>query len=114
MIDRSVYSFLSTLEKIVWDWLNKRKIPFATQQKMFGVMEIGSAIVDFILTERQIAIRTMGGYWHTGLVPEARDRLGREKLMEAGYIVVDCWEDDLVRRLEATMQKAIIGEEMIR
>ena len=56
----------------------------------------------------------MGGYWHTGLVPEARDKLGKEKLIEAGYIVVDCWEDDLVRRLETTMNKAIIGEEMIR
>lgn len=114
MIDTNVYNFLSTLERIVWDWLSKRKIPFATQQKMFGVMELGSAIIDFILVERNIVIRTHGAYWHSGLIPEARDLIGREKLIEAGYIVVDCFEDDLLRRLDFTLEKAIIGEEMIR
>jgi len=114
MPDETIYNFLSSLEKIVWTWLTRHNIPFAVQEKMFGTMELGSAVVDFILTERNIALRCMGGYWHTGLTPEARDRLGKEKLIEAGYIVVDCWEDDLTRRLEFTMQRAINGEELPR
>jgi len=108
----NIFPFLSSLEKLVFGWLTRHKIPFTAQQKMFGTMEIGSAVVDFILTERQIAIRCMGGYWHSGLQASGRDRLGKEKLMEAGYVVVDCWEDDLMRRLDFTMERAITGEEL--
>jgi len=113
-VAETIYPFLSSLEKLVWDWLTAHKIPFEAQQKMFGTMEIGSAVVDFILTERQVAIRCMGGYWHSGLTPVGRDRLGKEKLIEAGYIVVDCWEDDLTRRLDYTLDRAIKGEELPR
>ena len=110
----SVFPYLNNLEKIVYSWLAKHDIPFQAQKRMFGVMELGSATVDFILSNRQIALRCNGGYWHAGLTADARDRLGREKLIEAGYVVVDCWEDDLMRRLDATMELAIQGQEMIK
>ena len=107
--------FLNNLEKIVYGWLIKHSILFTAQAPMFGgIGELGSATVDFILTARNVAIRTMGGYWHTGLETNARDLLGREKLAEAGYTVVDVWEDDINRNLETTMELAIAGQEMLK
>jgi len=107
--------FLNNLEKIVYGWLIKHSILFTAQAPMFGgIGELGSATVDFILTARNVAIRTMGGYWHTGLETNARDLLGREKLAEAGYTVVDVWEDDINHNLETTMELAIAGQEMLK
>ena len=106
--------FLNNLEKIVYGWLIKHSILFTAQAPMFGAGELGSATVDFILTARNVAIRTMGGYWHTGLEVNARDLLGKEKLTEAGFTVVDVWEDDINRNLEATMELAIAGQEMLK
>ena len=107
--------FLNNLEKIVYGWLIKHSILFTAQAPMFGgVGELGSAIVDFILTERNIVLRCMGTFWHTGLEVNARDLLGREKLTEAGFTVVDVWEDDINRNLDATMEFAIAGQEMLK
>ena len=107
--------FLNNLEKIVYGWLIKHSILFTAQAPMFGgAGELGSAIVDFILTERNIVLRCMGTFWHSGLETNARDLLGREKLTEAGYTVVDVWEDDINRNLETTMKLAIAGQEMLK
>ena len=107
--------FLNNLEKIVYGWLIKHSILFTAQAPMFGgIGELGSATVDFILTARNVAIRTMGGYWHSGLETNARDLLGREKLAEAGYTVVDVWEDDINHNLETTMELALQGQEMLK
>ena len=60
------YTFLSELEKKVYKWLVENDIPFTTQQRMFGTAgELGSAVIDFILGERNIALRVMGSYWHS-------------------------------------------------
>ena len=113
MQDANIYFLLNNLERIVYNWLIKHSILFTAQAPMFGAGELGSATVDFILTARNVAIRTMGGYWHTGLEVNARDLLGREKLTEAGYTVVDVWEDDINRNLDAVMELAIAGQEML-
>lgn len=111
------YDFLSELEKKVYNWLLKNKIPFTTQQPMFGVSgEVGSAVVDFILTERNIVLRIMGSYYHSGLPSKARDELGRERLINEGYIVVDIWEENLVtpEKVESTMRLALEGIEVFK
>ena len=107
--------FLNNLEKIVYGWLIKHSILFTAQAPMFGgIGELGSATVDFILVERNVAIRTMGRYWHSGLGVNARDLLGREKLTEAGYTVVDVWEENLTAgKIDSTMELAIQGQEML-
>ena len=112
-ISREEYEFLNNPEKAIANWLIKHNITFDTQVPLFGIGELGSATVDFILTERNVAIRAMGGYWHTGLEVNARDLLGREKLTERGFTVVDVWEDDINRNLDATMELAIQGQEML-
>ena len=110
------YQFLSDLEKKVYDWLSKREIPFNTQQPMFGIAgEAGSAVVDFVLSERNIVLRTMGSYWHSGLKSKARDDFGKEQLVNKGYIVVDLWEEDLADdKINHTMELALEGVETIR
>ena len=77
---------------------------------MFGIAEAGSATIDFILTERNIVLRVMGSYWHSGLEAEARDDFGKEQLINRGYQVVDLWEERLDDdNLENTMKLAIEG-----
>ena len=110
------YQFLSDLERRVYDWLSKREIPFATQQPMFGIAgEAGSATVDFIIPERSLALRVMGSYWHSGTEAKARDSLGKERLINAGYQVVDLWEENLTDdKIQNTMELAIEGQEALR
>ena len=116
MQDANMYFLLNNLERIVYNWLIKHSILFTAQAPMFGgAGELGSAIVDFILTERNIVLRCMGTFWHSGLETNARDLLGREKLTEAGYTVVDVWEENLAPdRVNNTLELAIQGLEVIR
>jgi len=110
------YQFLSDLEKKVYDWLAKREIPFTTQEPMFGVAgEAGSAVIDFVLTERNIVLRTMGSYWHSGLKSKARDDFGKEQLVNKGYIVVDLQEEDLADdKITHTLRLALEGQEILK
>ena len=111
------YQFLSTLEKKVYDWLAKREIPFTTQEPMFGVAgEAGSAVIDFVLTERNIVLRCMGTYWHSSAQSQARDLFGRERLINKGFQVVDIWEESMEtdEELEHTMKLALQGQEALR
>ena len=115
MQDANIYFLLNNLERIVYNWLIKHSISFQTQAPMFGgIGELGSATVDFILVKRNIVLRCMGTFWHSGLGVNARDLLGREKLAEAGFTVIDVWEDDINRNLETTMELAIAGQEMLK
>ncbi len=111
-----IYQFLSDLEKKVYKWLIEHEVPFSTQQKMFGLRgELGSATIDFVLTERNIVLRVMGSYWHSGLEAQSRDDFGKEQLINRGYIVVDLWEESLTdENIENTMRAAIEGIEVIR
>ena len=116
MVMSSEYAFLSDLEKKVYNWLTKNDIPFTTQQRMFGTAgEVGSAVIDFILGERNIALRVMGSYWHSTLEAKARDEFGREQLVNQGYIIVDLHEENLTDdRINRTMELAIEGQESLR
>ena len=110
------YAFLSSLEKKVWDWLVKNNISFDTERTFLEASgELGSAKVDFVIPDRNLLLRVMGSYWHSGLEAKARDELSKERLMGEGWIVVDLWEPDLTdEKIEGTMRKAIRGEEVVR
>ena len=109
------FQFLSTLEKKVYLWLTGKQIAFVPQQKMFGYAEAGSAIVDFVIPDRMLALRVMGSYFHSSLEAKARDEFGKEQLVNQGYIVVDLWEEALGDdRIDSTMQLALMGIEVFR
>ena len=112
----NIYLFLSELEKKVFSWLTKRNIPFTTQNKMFGEAgELGSATVDFIIQERNLALRVMGSYWHSTIEAKARDDFGKEQLINRGYIVVDLWEENLSdEKINSTLELALEGQEALR
>ena len=109
------YEFLSDLEKLVYDWLTRKKIPFTTQQPMFGFSgELGSATIDFLL-ENNLVWRVMGTYYHRGLEASSRDLFGREQLLNAGYNVVDILEADLTKdKIDHTLELALLGQETLR
>jgi len=103
------------IELIVISWLDRHKIVYQFQTSLMGGWyELGGAVVDIILPERNIAIRVCGEYWHRGVVPSGRDQVQRELLTGLGYTVVDLWGDDIENRLEETMRKALLGQEMLR
>jgi len=82
---------------------------------MFGYAgELGSATVDFIIPDRNLALRVMGGYYHSTLESKARDEFGKEQLINRGYIVVDLLEENLADdKIEHTMELAIEGVEAL-
>jgi very-short-patch-repair endonuclease len=103
------------IELVVISWLDKNNINYQFQSIFLGgFYQLGGAVVDFILSDKNIALRVMGEYWHRGVVPEGRDIIQREMLTSLGFIVVDLWSTDLEDNLEETMRKAILGEEMLR
>jgi very-short-patch-repair endonuclease len=110
------YQFLSDLERKVHDWLTRNNIQFAAEQTMLGeARELGSAIVDFYIPGRNLVLRVMGSYWHSGLTAKARDELSKERLINQGYIVIDLWEENLSdERIEETMRMALKGQEALR
>ena len=112
----NIYAFLSELERKVYNWLTKREIPFTTQEPMFGVAgELGSAVVDFVIEERNLVLRIMGSYYHSTIEAKARDEFGKEQLINRGYIVVDLREEDLSdERIEHTLEMALEGQEALR
>jgi len=112
----NVFPFLSELEKKVYLWLTQNKIPFTTQQRMFGTAgELGSAVIDFILRERNLTLRVMGSYYHSSLEAKARDEFGKEQLVNQGYIVIDLWQERLDDDdIDNTMRLALEGIEVFR
>lgn len=82
---------------------------------MFGIAgELGSATIDFVLGERNLVFRVMGGYYHSTLEAKARDEFGREQLINKGYIVVDLQEEDLSDdKINHTMELALEGVETL-
>jgi len=114
IISAEEYAFLNNLEKVIASWLMKHDIAFQTQVPMFGIGELGAATVDFVLIERNIVLRCMGTFWHSTLETNARDLLGKEKLVEVGYTVVDVREENLTAgKIDSTMELAISGQEAL-
>jgi len=112
----NTYDFLSSLEKKVHDWLTKNDILFSTQETMFGSYgELGSATVDFIIPDRNLALRVMGSFWHSSMEAKARDEFGKERLINQGYTVVDLYEENLSDdKVEKTLRLALQGQEVLK
>ena len=110
-----VKPIFTDIEEIVYNWLVKHKIVFTFQSSLSGGRyELGGSVVDFILDNRNIAIRVLGEYWHRGVAKEGSDLLQKENLSALGWTVVDLLEDDLKTKLEETMRLALLGQEVLR
>jgi len=105
------------IELIVLKWLDRNKIEYQFQSSLMGgYFELGGAVIDILIRDRNLAWRIMGEYWHRGVVPSGRDAIQREMLEAEGWTVVDIWSMDLEdpSRLEQTMRLALQGQEMPR
>ena len=108
-----VTQVMSDLEAIVFDYLTKRNILFSFQTSLMGGhFSLGGAVVDFIIGN--LAWRIQGEFWHTGVTKSGADDIQREMLSGMGYTVVDLWGQDLLNRLDETLTKALLGEEMLK
>ncbi len=105
---------MTDIEEIVWNYLTKRGIEFQFATSMRGgIFELGGAVVDFLLTELNLAWRVHGEYWHRGVEKEGSDIIQREWLEAEGWIVVDLWSEDILKRLNEAMRNALTGKEML-
>ncbi len=112
MVEQQLYT---NIEALVLQYLIKKQVPFQFQTSLSGgFYELGGAVVDFILTEHQIALRIHGEYWHSGVEKTGSDIIQKETLSNMGYTVVDLWSTDLENRLEETMRLALEGREILR
>ena len=103
------------IELIVLRWLDKNRIRYEFQTSLRGgFYQLGGAVVDILISDRMLAWRIFGEYWHKGVEKEGSDILQREILNEMGYTVVDLLEQDLRDRPEETLRLALQGMEMLR
>lgn len=107
----------SDIELIVIAWLERRNIVFQFQTSLSGGWySLGGSVVDFLFPARRLAWRVMGAYFHEQVGQRGRDLIQKENLAAMGLTVIDIWGNDLEdpRRREETLQKALIGQEMLR
>ena len=96
--------------------LTRLGIPFEFQVTLLSPARKlrGTAVVDFLITDRQppLVIRVQGVYWHgQTAVKRLADLEQREALEEAGYEVVDVWEDAIRADAETVVMNALAGLE---
>ena len=109
-----VEQVMTDVEKLVYDFLVRRKIPFEFQTSLSGgIYELGGSVIDFLLREQRLAWRVFGEYWHRGVQKSGSDAIQKENLSAMGWTVVDLWSDDLENRLTETLTKALQGIEML-
>lgn len=87
---------MSSWEQQVYLFLKERAVAFRTEVSYAGgVSVLGGMRVDFILLDRNIALRVQGP-WHLFPGARARDEMQRQYLIGQGYTVIDFWEEDLM------------------
>lgn len=103
-------------EFLVWQWLVKKGyqagVDFQFQSSFFGGRrDLGGLVADFIIDAMTppVVIRVQGEYWHVLPGRRERDFFEMIRLNEIGFTVVDAWENDLLERLDFTMDQALRG-----
>jgi len=106
-------------EFLVWKWLRDKgyqpDIDFRFQSSFFGGrLDLGGLVADFVIDAQipPLVIRVQGDYWHRLPGRAARDFFEMVRLLELGFSVVDVWEDDLMTRLDFTMNEAMKGHSL--
>ncbi len=106
---------MTDIETICYNWLTRRGIPFRFQTSLSGgFYQLGGAVVDFLLDERNLAWRIFGEYYHRGVTKEGSDLIQKEMLTELGWRVVDIWGDDVKDRTDEVLRLALEGREVLR
>ncbi len=105
--------FASDIEILVIKWLDKRGIEYRFQSSINGgFFSLGGAVVDFIIETGNLAWRVMGEYYHHQVEIRSHDAIQREMLTAMGFLVVDIWGEDVLNRIDETLNKALMGEEI--
>lgn len=95
-VSESVTGQASIWERIVYKWLQTRRIPFDFQSSFFGGRrELGSLRADFVLLDRPLIINPLGRMWHDGQANRARDSIQNDQLYHRGYEVLMIWDDEV-------------------
>lgn len=104
-----VYWYLTKKEKLTVD------LEFSFQSSLFGGRQaLGGLVIDFLIIDRffppGLVINVQGEFWHRLTSSQrAKDLLDGIRLRQRGYTVVYVLEDAVLRHLEPTMEKALLG-----
>ena len=106
----------TSIEWMVFRWLEQHKIEFSFQSSLRGGrMMLGGAVADFILPEYRMVWRVQGTYFHMNSAQkEANDIVQKQWLIDDGYQVIDLWEEQIRRSVNAVCQAALRGVELPR
>lgn len=102
-------------EYLAYMWLVRRGyepgLDFIFQSYQMGGRQMpGGAVVDFEFPALRMVWRIQGEYWHIGNpAVEARDEMQKLALMTEGYLVVDCYAQDVINRTDWVLSNAING-----
>lgn len=99
-------------ERLVIQWCVDNNLAFQTQWRLYGSRTMWRSIrVDIVVflykgIVNPLAIRVHGNYWHRSPGKKYADDVQARDLTAAGYLVVDCWEADV---LDAAMNDRMYG-----
>ena len=79
-----------------------------------GRQELGGLVTDFLLLDRffppGLVINVQGEFWHRFTSNQrVKDLTDKIRLTQRGYTVVFVLEDAVLRHLDSTMEKALLG-----
>ncbi len=106
-------------ELLVYDWLERKRIPFEFQSSQFGGRQIrGGVVTDFIVWvgSRPAAWRVQGMHWHSSAEARKRDDATKLRLLATWYggqkfwAVCDLWEDAIYRNVRKVCEDAMRGK----
>jgi len=104
-------------ERIVWRWLEDRRLLYQPQTQELGDRSAHGATVDFKvfdLAAMPVVIRVQGEYWHGPAFPGRRavDDEQAARLRAEGLIVCDLQEQDIYAAVQADRLTAYIMAEI--
>ncbi len=106
-------------EFLCWEWLvfKKRQVPFVDFAYQFPILGgrtlFGGFVLDYYFPQRDIAWFIQGLRFHfTDPQDRARDMLAKTLVSGRGVTVVEVFEDDLMERLDFTLNLAWEGRQV--
>ena len=81
---------ITSLERIVKDYLDKNKIDY-----IFQFPTRTGFVIDFVILEQRIAIEVDGKKWHTSKEAKKRDKFKDYQLKREGWKVIRIKEEEI-------------------
>lgn len=93
----------SSIEKAIWEELNKLKIEYKTQVSF----NRGKFIVDIYIPTQRLIIECNGDYWHNLLQSKERDKKLKEYIKNHNYKLIELWESEIRKNAKQALKNGL-------